>query len=148
MRWIAFLQRVLSPKISEERRLSMKERMPIWLQAMALGLLSCAFMVTLCFVWRQEQTLPIPWGYVLEDATYNILYFAMPVPIIFLGARFFCRFFMLPNEGPRAPPSFTGLLWSSSCLLCLPWVVGRSSQRRRDFERQAVCRRRFRFLLK
>jgi hypothetical protein len=63
------------------------EGMPKWLQTMAIGVLTCAFLGAHAWVWEQQRTADRS-RYAIEDATYNILYFALPVPILFLGARY------------------------------------------------------------
>lgn len=68
----------------------LKEMLPIWFQATALSLISCAFMVAFCWVSRQEQALSESrWFYRLEQATHPTLYLGMPLPILFLAVRFF-----------------------------------------------------------
>jgi hypothetical protein len=78
----------------------MKERLPIWFQALAMALLSSAYVGALWWVWRQHHgALDYRVQYGIEDATHNILYLYLPISILFLGGRFFWRFVCV--EGRR-----------------------------------------------
>ena len=68
----------------------MKERLPIWLQAAAMLLLSLVFMAILGWVWWQDEINRDGRGRVI-NAAHDILYPTLPLAIIFLGVRFFGR---------------------------------------------------------
>jgi hypothetical protein len=49
--------------------------------------------MTFCWMWWHEETVPDSRRqYRIEDATHSTFYRLMPVPIIYLRARFSCRF--------------------------------------------------------
>jgi hypothetical protein len=66
----------------------MKEKLPIWLQAFSVILLSVAHLLAVAWVWGQEQAEPTNTArYGIEAATRGTLYLAIPALILFLGVR-------------------------------------------------------------
>ncbi|MCI0640768.1 MAG: hypothetical protein L0Y72_00215 [Gemmataceae bacterium] len=73
----------------------MKEKLPLWFQALAIVALCCLWIGTIAWVLRIDQQVSDIHGRYrnrVEDAASTILYGLMPVPILVLGARFFWRF--------------------------------------------------------
>jgi hypothetical protein len=64
--------------------------MPIWSQALVIVLLSCIFMATVGWIWKENQTpLPGRSAGAIEAAVRDIIFLAMPISLLYLGMRFF-----------------------------------------------------------
>ncbi len=88
----------------------MKERLPIWFQALAIALLSGIFVGTHGWVSRQKQTtLKVHYG--IEIAANPTLDMYMPVAILYLGVRFFWRFAHLRGKGTPVEAIFCWLVF-------------------------------------
>src|SRR2546425_10694916 len=76
----------------------MKEKLPIWFQAMALVCLSGVFLATLWWVGHTDRTLfrqgvfRQEGRFFDEPAIVNIVYYLMPLSIAWLGGRFLWSF--------------------------------------------------------
>jgi hypothetical protein len=112
----------------------MKERLPIWFQALALMLLSIAFMGTYFWVWMQVQGgFDHRLKYGIEDATYNTLYLFMTVPIVMLGARFAWRLIRIDDENvlPAVLFGWLAIVFVLPALLAIGWWPIPAKQRLR-----------------
>jgi hypothetical protein len=67
----------------------MNERLPIWLQAIALACLSCALILALGWVGANEEWIRRAG---LEHRAHHFVYLMMSLPIVILGGRFVWRF--------------------------------------------------------
>ncbi|MSQ95541.1 MAG: hypothetical protein EXR98_13415 [Gemmataceae bacterium] len=78
----------------------MKERLPIWFQALALILLSGVFMASVSWVWKQDKAHPQGRTGAIINSAHEIIYLAMPVPLVYLGLRFLLRLVRDENANP------------------------------------------------
>jgi hypothetical protein len=108
----------------------MSEKLPIWFQALAIILLSCVFVVTLRWVWWQERTSR---DMIDVVERHEILQLGIPVPIIFLGARFFCQVcFKQKMKAAEAVLSFLALASVVPALLAIGLAALPARQRVRE----------------
>ena|ERR1043166_2862 len=92
----------------------MKERMPIWVQALALMLLCGVYFFTIAWALREEELGADKFYSVNQD----ILHWYMPIPILVLGIRFIWHVFGLDRE-----KRWEALLCSFAMLLLLPVLI-------------------------
>lgn len=90
---------------------TMNPRLPIWSQALAIGILSCIFLATYGYVWNLElRAYDHRLQYGIEDTTYKTLHYRIPSLIVYLAARFIGRYVFSSQRTPAWHPLFCWLV--------------------------------------